>query len=227
MEKTAVIIGNWWSTGAMDMATATEIRADTDRRRLDALIEAARDFGARGWTPATSGNYSVRLEDGSLMVTRSGVDKRRLEQTDLIRLDAAGAPLEDAKPSAEALLHVQIYSHDPDIHAVLHVHSPAATVASRRAANAGTLTLHNYELLKALDGVGSHAATIELPVVANDQDMQCLAEAVQPWLARSGAVPAYLIEGHGIYAWGRTVADAARHLEALDFILNCELLENR
>lgn len=212
----------------MEMISATEIDIPADRQRLAALIEVARDFGARGWTPATSGNYSVRLEDASVAVTRSGTDKRRLELSDLMRLDADGVPLEDATPSAEALLHVQIYKHDPDAMAVLHVHSPAATVISRRAElNNGTLRLANYELLKALEGVESHSETIDLPVVANDQDMQRLAEAVAPWLAKPAAPPAYLIEGHGIYAWGSTVAAAARHLEALDFILNCELMDRR
>lgn len=212
----------------MEMISSAEIEPPVDRRRLAELIEAARDFGARGWTPATSGNYSVRLDDASIMITRSGSDKRRLELADLMRLDADGAPLEDAKPSAEALLHVQIYRHEPSVMSVLHVHSPAATVISRRAElKNGALRLENYELLKALEGVETHAHGIDLPVVANDQDMQRLAEAVAPWLAKPAGPPAYLIEGHGIYTWGRSVAAAARHLEALDFILNCELMDKR
>lgn len=209
------------------MQTASSQEPDSESGRIDALIEIARDFGARGWTPATSGNYSIRLDDGSVLVTRSGADKRRLDRSGLMRLDAEGAPLEDARPSAETLLHVQIYRHDPTAAVVLHVHSPAATVMSRRVASSGLLRLQNYELLKALRGVETHAAAVELPVVANDQDMTRLAAAVEPWLARSTCAPAYLIEGHGIYTWGASVAEAARHLEALDFILECELLETR
>lgn len=209
------------------MQAAANQVLDTERERIDALIGAARDFGQRGWTPATSGNYSVRLDDGSIMVTRSGVDKRNLRRTDLMRLDADGTPQENARPSAEALLHVQIYRHDPAARAVLHVHSPAATVMSRRAVTGGMLRLENYELLKALRGVETHAAVVELPIVANEQDMTRLAAAVQPWFECPDAPPAYLIEGHGIYAWGASVAEAARHLEALDFILECELLETR
>lgn len=209
------------------MQAAANRGPDTERKRIDALIEVARDFGQRGWTPATSGNYSVRMDDGSIVVTRSGADKRKLQRSDLMRLDADGTPKEDARPSAETLLHVQIYRHDPGAQAVLHVHSPAATVMSRRSVAAGKLRLENYELLKALRGIDTHAAAVELPIVANDQDMTRLAAAVQPWLERPGVPPAYLIEGHGIYAWGSSVAEAARHLEALDFILECELLETR
>jgi len=191
------------------------------------LCRRARDFGARGWTPATSGNYSIRLDDGRILITRSGLDKRRLDPSGLMLLAADGRPTDAARPSAEAGLHVQIYRLFPDICAVLHVHSPHATVASRRAGSDGAIRLAGYELLKALDGIDTHEGAIELPVVDNDQNIERLEQAVQPWLTRDSAPPGYLIAGHGIYAWGRSVADAARHLEAFDFLLQCHLMEQR
>lgn len=197
-------------------------QCDLDVPRVRELLAVAQEFGVRGWTPATSGNYSVRLADASLAVTRSGSDKRKLQMADLLRVDADAASPPAA--SAETALHVQIYAARPEVNAVLHVHSPSATVASRRAA-AGGIVLTNFELLKALDGIETHAARVELPVVPNHQDMARLAESIAPFLAESTLCPGYLIEGHGIYAWGREVADAARHLEAFDFLLNCYLLE--
>ncbi|AKS40497.1 methylthioribulose 1-phosphate dehydratase [Wenzhouxiangella marina] len=194
-------------------------------RRIEALVAVARDFGQRGWTPATSGNYSVRLENGQIAVTRSGADKRWLEPADLLLLDADGQPEPGVRASAETPLHLQIYRHRPRVKAVLHVHSPAVTVASRLAVGEGRIRLHNYELLKALSGVDTHDIEISLPIVANDQDMSRLAASVEPLLAADNPCPAYLIEGHGIYAWGDDVADAARHLDALEFLLNCHLLE--
>ncbi len=198
---------------------------EVSRQRIDALVEAARDFGQRGWTPATSGNYSVRLEDGRVAVTRSGADKRHLEPGDFLLLDKDGVPESGVRSSAETPLHLQIYRHKPDVRAVLHVHSPAVTVASRLAVGQHHIRFRNYELLKALSGVETHDVDIDLPVVANDQDMSRLAAAAEPLLSKPNPCPAYLIEGHGIYAWGEDVADAARHLEAIDFLLNCYLLE--
>lgn len=87
------------------MQAAAKQEPETERERIDALIEVARNFGGRGWTPATSGNYSLRLDDGSIVVTRSGATKRKLQRTDLMRLNAQGTPQEDARPSAETLLH--------------------------------------------------------------------------------------------------------------------------
>jgi len=200
----------------------------TDAQRTDALLRAARDFGARGWTPATSGNYSLRLDDGTIRITRSGCDKRHLRIADLMTIDADGRPLEtDARASAETGLHVQLYRTFADVHAVLHVHSPHATLLSRRAEDSGAVVLTGYELLKAFDGVTHHDQRIALPVVANDQDIDRLAAAVAPRLAVDGAPPGYLIAGHGIYAWGKDVTDAARHLEAFEFLLQLELMETR
>src|SRR6056297_656502 len=96
------------------MQAAANNEADTDRELIEALIEAARDFGARGWTPATSGNYSLRLDRHTLLMTRSGVDKRRLDSRGLMAMTIDGQPLTKAAPSAEAALHVQIYRALPE-----------------------------------------------------------------------------------------------------------------
>jgi methylthioribulose-1-phosphate dehydratase len=210
---------------AAPIVTLSENPADS--AEAQALVRVAREFGALGWTPATSGNYSIRFGEDRILLTRSGVHKRDLDIDGLMLVDGQGRPVESGRSSAETGLHVQLYQLDPAINAVLHVHSPAATVASRRYAAAGEVVFRNYELQKALAGVHSHETEVRIPVVANDQDIERLAASVQPYLDRSPRPWGYLIEGHGIYAWGGSVAEAARHLEALDFLLACDLMENR
>src|SRR3546814_20327818 len=61
-----------------------------------------------------------------------------------------------------------------------------------------------------------------LPVLPNTQDMPSLAAQVDALLDR-GDMWGYLIDGHGLYAWGRDMAEARRHLEAFEFLLGCEL----
>lgn len=195
------------------------------RREIDALVRVAREFGALGWTPATSGNYSLRLGPNRLLLTRSGVHKRDLDLDGLMQVDGQGKPLDAGRSSAETGLHVQLYQLDPAIGAVLHVHSPAATVASRRYAADGELVFRNYELLKAFAGIHSHDVEVRIPIVPNEQDIDRLAESIAPHLGQNPRPWGYLIEGHGIYAWGANVAEAARHLEALDFLLACHLME--
>ena len=185
---------------------------------------AGRELGALGWTPATSSNFSMRLDATHAAVTRSGRDKGRLGADDILVVDLAGRVVgSDATPSAETALHVQVYRRFPAAGAVLHTHSRQQTVASRLFARAGVVRFEGWELQKAIAGTRSHEGVLELPVFPNSQDMADLERAVDGWLDAGKPLHGYLIDGHGIYAWGRDMPEARRHLEAFDFLLGCEM----
>jgi methylthioribulose-1-phosphate dehydratase len=128
-----------------------------------------------------------------------------------------------SRPSAETALHTQIYRRFPDIGAVLHTHSRAQSVASRLFAGAGNVRFEGWELQKAISGYQTHDSVLDLPVFANTQDMRELVDQIDAWLDAGKPLHGYLIDGHGIYAWGVDMAEARRHLEAFEFLLNCEL----
>jgi methylthioribulose-1-phosphate dehydratase len=187
------------------------------------IIVNVRELSARGWTPATSSNFSRRLDDRHAAITVSGRDKGKLREADIMVVDFDGKAVgSDHRPSAETLLHTQLYARFPDIGCVLHTHSHAQTVASRLYAGQGHVRLEGYELLKAFPGNDTHEAAIDVPVFANTQDMNTLAAQVDALLDRQ-PLWGYLIDGHGLYAWGRDMAEARRHLEAFEFLLDCEL----
>jgi methylthioribulose-1-phosphate dehydratase len=195
-----------------------EIPDDT-AAELCALGRLASD---RGWVPATSGNFSARLDERTFLVTRSGVDKGALSANDFI-----AAPIEGPLPagvSAEAPLHAARYRSDPTVGAVLHVHSIAATVLSR---NAREIALEGFEMQKAFEGVSTHESVARVPIFANDQDTRRLADHVESRLAADAFAPAYLLAGHGVYVWGARIAQARRHLEGIIFLLDCALEERR
>ena len=198
-----------------------------DRQRLRELageiIVNVRELSQLGWTPATSSNFSRRLDDRHAAITVSGRDKGRLTETDIMVVDFDGQAVgSDHRPSAETLLHTQLYRRFTEIGCVLHTHSPVQTVASRLYAGAGHVRLEGYELLKAFVGNTTHETELDLPVLPNTQDMHTLAAQVDALLDR-GCMWGYLIDGHGLYAWGRDMAEARRHLEAFEFLLGCEL----
>jgi methylthioribulose-1-phosphate dehydratase len=187
------------------------------------IIVNVRELSARGWTPATSSNFSHRLDDRHAAITVSGRDKGRLREADIMVVDFDGNAVGSGhRPSAETLLHTQLYRRFPEIGCVLHTHSHAQTVASRLYAGQGHVRLEGYELLKAFHGNDTHEAEIQIPVFANTQDMHTLAAQVDALLDRQ-CMWGYLIDGHGLYAWGRDMAEARRHLEAFEFLLECEL----
>lgn len=193
------------------------------RELAQCLIANIRELSQAGWTPATSSNFSHRLDDRHAAITVSGRDKGRLVEDDIMVVDfdgqAVGRPL---RPSAETLLHTQLYRRFPEIGCVLHTHSPVQTIASRLYAGAGHVRLEGYELLKAFHGNTTHETAVDVPVFANTQDMDVLAAQVDALLDRQ-CLWGYLIDGHGLYAWGRDMAEARRHLEAFEFLLGCEL----
>ncbi len=187
------------------------------------LIELTAKLSARGWTPATSSNFSMRIDDHHAAITVSGRDKGHLTEADFMAVDFKGLGVAtEQRPSAETLLHTQLYRRFPEVNCVLHTHSRAQTVASLLYADCGRLRLEGYELLKALSGNDTHEIAIEIPVLSNSQDMPSLAEAVD-LLLDDGCTWGYLIAGHGLYAWGRDAAEAMRHIEAIQFMIECEL----
>lgn len=191
--------------------------------RASELAALGSDLYQRGWVPATSGNFSMRLDEQTALVTASGKHKGRLGATDFLAVDLQGRPLTAGKPSAETLLHTQLYAWQPWVDTVLHCHSPTATVVSRALAG-NALRLTDYELLKAFRGIDTHATTVTLPVFENTQDIAALAAEVAAYLAQHPTCPAYLIRGHGVYCWGASSSECMRQLEAVDFLLQCELL---
>jgi len=193
------------------------------RERAQSLISNVRELAQLGWTPATSSNFSERLDQAHAAITVSGRDKGRLAEDDIMVVDLEGRAVgRQLRPSAETLLHTRLYRRFPEVGCVLHTHSPTQTVASRLYARQGRIRLEGYELLKAFEGNSTHETAIEVPVFANTQDMTVLAAQVDEVLDRQ-PLWGYLIDGHGLYAWGRTMADARRHLEAFEFLLGCEL----
>jgi methylthioribulose-1-phosphate dehydratase len=186
-----------------------------------ALITAGQQLYTQGMVPATSGNFSARLENHHLAITVSGQHKGKLTEQDIMEVDANGISLDARRPSAETLLHVYIYRRFPEARVVLHPHSVNATVLSRLC-NDG-LALQDYEILKAFPGISTHECTVTVPVFDNDQDIARLAEKVDARLAGLQDVPGYLIRGHGFYTWGNSMEDALRHVEAFEFLFECEL----
>jgi methylthioribulose-1-phosphate dehydratase len=121
------------------------------------------------------------------------------------------------KPSAETLLHLEIVG-TRGAGAVLHTHSVWSTILSERHLADAGLAIEGYEMLKGLDGVSSHQHREWIPIVPNDQDMSRLAARVRDAFRATPEAHAFLIAGHGLYTWGRTIADAERHVEILEFL---------
>lgn len=192
------------------------------KQKVTEIIEAGRFLHSQGWVPATSSNFSSRLADSTIAITASGYHKGALSEEAILRIDMNGEPLEGNKrPSAETLLHTAIYRRFSDVGTVLHTHSVNATVLSR--ISDGQLVFEDYELLKALSGVSTHETSIIVPIFPNDQNIPRLSAEVDAYLDSHPPIHGYLIAGHGLYTWGRSMQETLRHIEAFEFLFQCEL----
>lgn len=170
----------------------------------------------------------MRIGTKRVAITASGCDKAQLGEADVVEIDLHGRPTTyERKPSAEAVLHTQLYRRSPEVGAVLHTHSRAQTVASRVLAVQGQIVLGGYELLKAFTGIKTHDVSLVVPVFRNAQELDGLARQVEAWLDAGHVTYGYLIEGHGLYTWARDMPEARRHLDAFEFLLGCELSAQR
>jgi len=195
---------------------------ETLQQEIEELCATARGCYARGWVPATSGNFSVRAGD-RIWITASGLDKGRLTPEDLLEIDLDGAVLGGkGKPSAETSLHLVIYRERETARAILHVHSIWNTLLSGRCEPEGFVKLSGYELLKGLSGVQTHEHGERVPIIANTQEYASLAEKLKKVSQENAAAHGVLLSRHGLYTWGESVAEARRHLEALEFLFEVE-----
>jgi methylthioribulose-1-phosphate dehydratase len=190
----------------------------------EALCATAHWCYARGWVPATSGNFSVRdAAGGRMLISPTGLDKGMMTSADLLETDLDGRAVDSAKkPSAETGLHAVIYRAHANAHAILHVHSIWNTILSGRFAELGYVPLEGYELLKGLAGVSTHAYQERVPILKNSQNYDELAADLALALRRHFDAHGVLLSRHGLYTWGKSVAEARRHLEALEFLFEVE-----
>jgi methylthioribulose-1-phosphate dehydratase len=216
--------------GRMSEPVQSADAAQRASAEIDALCATARWCYARGWVPATSGNFSVRPfadAPARMLITPSGLDKGTLQQADLIELDAEGRVVAGAgKPSAETALHLVLYTARPDARAIVHVHSVWNTLLSGHYAAEGyvpgEIRIQGYEILKGLSGVTTHAHLERVPVLENTQEYFVLSSQLKNALERNPDAHGVILSRHGLYTWGQSVAEARRHLEALEFLFEVE-----
>lgn len=186
------------------------------------LAEVGRRFYQRGWVFGTSGNFSTVIARAPLRlaITPSGAHKGELTADQILDIDenCEPAPPAAVRPSAESRLHLEIV-RTVEAGAVLHTHSIWSTLLSDRHGDRHGLAIEGYEMLKGLAGVTTHEHREWIPILDNDQDMARLAGRVREVLQETPVPHAFLLRRHGMYTWGRTLQEAVRHVEIVEFLL--------
>lgn len=188
------------------------------------LAEVIRSYHQKGWSPATSTNYSFRSESNLnvIVVSKSGIDKSVFSAADFMEVDLSGKALpayEGIRPSAETLIHCKLYELFPEMRCIVHSHSVYSVLQSMKRQTA--VELSGYEVLKGFEGIKTHETTVHLPIFDNTQDMPAFAAVLEQEKARL-TVPAFIMRQHGTYAWGRNLFEAKRHLETAEYLFEVD-----
>lgn len=191
--------------------------------RWEELADIKRVLAQRDWFPGTSGNLAIKVDSDpiSFLVTASGKDKTKETSEDFLLVDGQGKPLGDThlKPSAETLLHVEIYNKT-NAGCSLHVHTVDNNVISEIYGEQGNISFKGQEIIKAF-GLWDEDAEITIPIIYNFADIPRLAAEFGEYVkADAGAV---LIRNHGITVWGKDALEAKKYLEASEFLISYHL----
>ena len=101
----------------------------SEARTRDAMVRLAQSLFQRGYTVGSSGNISVRVEDGFL-ITPTNSCFGFLDPGSISKLDRTGRHVSGHPPSKEVFLHTAFYDTRPEAGAVVHLHSTYATAVS-------------------------------------------------------------------------------------------------
>jgi methylthioribulose-1-phosphate dehydratase len=189
-------------------------------RFTDELRAVGAEFHRRGWVPASTGNFSARIADEPfrVLITKKVVDKGALTAADFVVVDETGATTKGSGcPSAETAIHLAIM-RATGARAVLHTHSMEDVLISERNAPSHGVWFSGYEMLKALAGIRTHLHREWIPVLENSQDYRTLSGQVHDTIARHPQSHGFFLRAHGLYSWGADIAEARRHVEAVEFL---------
>lgn len=179
---------------------------EADLRR--AIVECGRVAYERHLVTSNDGNISVRMDDGRVLITPSGISKGRLSLDDMLVVDLDGnvlASRPDRKPSSETPMHLEVYKQREDARAVLHAHPIFATTLT-----VAGLEFPNDVLPEVLLTLGDVPVT-EYATPSSHED----AEVIRPFLKTHNAM---LLRQHGSLTYGKNLDEALIHLERIEHV---------
>lgn len=172
----------------------------------NAIVECGRLMYQRKLITSTDGNFSVRLQNGNILITPAGIAKGRMTPDDMLILNLNGDVLSakpNRKPSSETDMHLEVYNTRENIHAVIHAHPVFAT----------TITVANLEFpVDVLPEVMVTLGSVPITNYATPSSHED-AEVIRPFLKTHNAI---LLRQHGSLTYGKTLEEALIHLERIE-----------
>lgn len=178
----------------------------------NSIIRACQNLYQMGYFAGTSGNISVRMENGEFFITASGINKGNITPDGIIKSNKKGEKISGfGEPSSEIKMHLYSYEKRRDINAIVHAHPPFAT----GFATAG-IPLDKPVLPEAILVLGS------IPLVKYGTPSTWeIPQMLEPYLADHNV---FLLANHGTLAFGKDLAQAVHRTETLELFAKVILI---
>ncbi|WP_414047302.1 methylthioribulose 1-phosphate dehydratase [Macrococcus equi] len=187
---------------------------------LEDITHIKERLARNNYFPGTSGNLGIRIDENSLYVTTSGVDKYETTDSSFVKVDMKGHAIDtDLVPSLETVLHLKVFTQSA-ANASIHIHTVANNVISELYGKQGYVEFSNQELIKAF-GLWQESDVLRIPIIENPADVTVLAELFGKHVNHDSGV--VLIRNHGLNAWGKSTQEAYKLFEAAEFLFQYHL----
>lgn len=191
----------------------SECRNEGELRRE--LVRFSKWLSRLGFTPGTSGNLSVRLDSERLLVTPTGVSKYLLKADDMVIVDLDGRLLAGTRNvTSEISMHLAVYKHRQEVHAVTHSHPPIATAFACSGRALDQMLCQEAVMTIGAVPLASYATT------GTDE----VAASLVPLLSGHEAI---LMANHGVVSYGKTLVEAFQKMETVEHLAHVALVAHQ
>lgn len=192
-----------------DSITPGAVKSEDEHRRE--LCTAGRWIHGRAFVASTDGNISVRLDSQRILISPTCISKGLMSPDDLVVTDMKGRKLAGRREaSSELAMHLLIYDHRPDVHAVCHAHPPVATAHA-----AAGLPLDKPLLSELVITLGC------VPIAPyGTPGTQELSDTLEPFVRNYDAI---LLANHGVVTSGVDLLSAFFRMETVEHFAQVSL----
>jgi L-fuculose-phosphate aldolase len=176
----------------------------TEAELRQQLVRIAKSLHRVGYTPATAGNLSVRLDEQRILATPTGCSKSLLELSDMVIVDLDGHKLSGVRNvTSEIGMHLAVYRMRPDVQAIVHAHPPIATAFAACRKPLDQPICSEIMMTTGLVPLAEYATT------GTDE----VSASLQPFIPTYDAI---LLANHGLLTYGDTLLDAFMKTETVE-----------
>jgi L-fuculose-phosphate aldolase len=203
------------SLSALTETNLSEYRNRHEEQLGQDLVRFSRWLSRLGFTPGTSGNLSVRLDEKRLLATPTGVSKGMVKSADLVIIDLKGGLLNGTRNvTSEIGMHLAIYERRRDVAAVVHAHPAIATAFACSGRPLDQVLCQESVMTIGAIPLAQYATTGTEEVAAS----------LRPYIAAHDAI---LLANHGAVSYGSTLADAFMKMETIEHIAHVALVAHQ